>query len=206
MALDALQTQRSVLDEGDGAVLDKLKLHRNRILSGIDALAHQTIGGLRMRVHGDLHLGQVLVVHGDAFIIDFEGEPARPLEERRAKHSPYKDVSGVLRSIDYAMAMAQRTAQSTDSSEKADDARQEIVQRYRASSRQAFLTAYHAATEEIAHDWQHPEGKAAAEVLFSIEKAAYEIMYEIEHRPRWASVPLHGLAELVQALSGKPQR
>jgi len=205
-ALEALQAQRSQLDKSDNAMLDKLQQGRDRILSGIDTLAHQTIGGLRMRVHGDLHLGQVLVVHGDAFIIDFEGEPARPLEERRAKHSPYKDVSGVLRSIDYAMAMAQRTAQSTDSSEKADDARQEIVQSYRALSRQAFLSAYRAVAAEIAHDWQHPEGDVAAEVLFSIEKAAYEIIYEIEHRPRWISVPLTGLAELVLALPGKPQQ
>jgi len=204
-ALDALQTQRSELDESGNAVLDKLQQRCGSIVSHIDDLAHQTIGGLRIRVHGDLHLGQVLVVLGDAYIIDFEGEPARSLEERRAKHSPYKDVSGVLRSIDYAMAMAQRTAQSTDSSEKANEARQEIVQRYRASSRQAFLSAYRSATAGIAHAWQHPEGDAAAVVLFSIEKAAYEIIYEIEHRPRWISVPLEGLAELVETLPGKHQ-
>jgi maltose alpha-D-glucosyltransferase / alpha-amylase len=206
LALDGLQAQRSALDKSDSANLDELQHRRDSILAGIAELARKTIGGLRMRVHGDLHLGQVLVVHGDAFIIDFEGEPARPLEERRAKHSPWKDVTGVLRSIDYATAMAQRTAQSSDSSEKADDARQEIVQRYRALSRQAFLTAYREAAAEVAHDWQHPDGDSAAEILFSIEKAAYEIIYEIEYRPGWISVPLAGLTELVQILSGTPQQ
>jgi maltose alpha-D-glucosyltransferase/alpha-amylase len=80
-------------------------------------------------VHGDLHLGQVLVIKGDAYLIDFEGEPARPLHERRGKHSPYKDVSGVLRSFDYAAAMA-INVHNVDNTAEARSARQRVSDRY----------------------------------------------------------------------------
>ncbi|MNR03226.1 Maltokinase [compost metagenome] len=150
-----------------------------------------------MRVHGDLHLGQVLVVQGDAYLIDFEGEPARPLDERRGKYSPYKDVSGVLRSFDYAAAMAARNAQSVDTSAQAQQARQRVARRYLHGARHAFIEAYGLATASLPHAWEDAEGESAALELFSLEKAAYEIVYEAEHRPSWLAVPLHGLYGLL---------
>ncbi|HDZ56073.1 MAG TPA: maltose alpha-D-glucosyltransferase [Pseudomonas xinjiangensis] len=199
-ALDALGQHKDALNKESRAKVEKLQKQRNSLMKNIDSLAQKTVGGLRIRVHGDLHLGQVLVVQGDAYLIDFEGEPSRPLDERRAKLSPYKDVTGVLRSIDYAVAMARQNAQSTDSSEQADQSRMEIASAYRDASSRAFLEGYRLAAAEVPHVWQQPEGESAALALFSIEKAAYEILYETGHRPTWISVPLTGLAELVQQL------
>jgi maltose alpha-D-glucosyltransferase/alpha-amylase len=167
-------------------------------------LASRVAGGLVMRVHGDLHLGQVLVVGGDAYLIDFEGEPERSLEERRTKHSPYKDVTGVLRSFDYAAALAMRNAQGSDSSEEAAKARQAIASSYLQQSHMAFLRAYRQAAADLSHAWKDEGGEEAALILFGIEKAAYELRYEARYRPDWLEVPLHGLVDLCSPLLEKP--
>lgn len=138
------------------------------------------------------------MVKGDAYLIDFEGEPARPLHERRGKHSPYKDVSGVLRSFDYAAAMALNVqGQGLDHSADTDASRQRVVDRYLTEARQAFIQAYQQATSTLAHDWQDAKGAEAALALFSLEKAAYEVAYEAENRPTWLAVPLRGLHGLL---------
>ncbi|WP_339535147.1 maltose alpha-D-glucosyltransferase [Pseudomonas hunanensis] len=196
-ALDLLAQHRDTLDSDSQALVDDLQQQRDGLAQHIDKLTAQAQGGLLMRVHGDLHLGQVLVVQGDAYLIDFEGEPARPLEERRAKHSPYKDVSGVLRSFDYAAAMILRSASAVDLSEPARQARQRVARQYLHQSRHAFVEAYGLATAAMPHAWQHAEGERAALELFCLEKAAYEITYEAENRPSWLAVPLHGLHGLI---------
>lgn len=196
-ALDLLAQHRDTLDSDSQSLVDDLQQQRDGLAQHIDTLSKQAQGGLLMRVHGDLHLGQVLVVQGDAYLIDFEGEPARPLEERRAKHSPYKDVSGVLRSFDYAAAMILRSASAVDLSEPARQARQRVARQYLHQSRHAFIEAYGLATAAMPHAWQHAEGERAALELFCLEKAAYEITYEAENRPSWLAVPLHGLHGLI---------
>ncbi|TDF82481.1 maltose alpha-D-glucosyltransferase [Pseudomonas sp. H9] len=192
-ALDLLQAHHGKLDSDSQSLVDDLQQQRQDLLAHIETLSEQAQGGLLMRVHGDLHLGQVLVVQGDAYLIDFEGEPARPLDQRRAKHSPYKDVSGVLRSFDYAAAMVLRSASSVDLSDNARQARQRVARRYLHQARQAFVEAYGLATAAMPHAWEHADGERAALELFSLEKAAYEILYEAENRPSWLAVPLHGL-------------
>ncbi|WP_416772933.1 maltose alpha-D-glucosyltransferase [Pseudomonas sp. RHF3.3-3] len=204
-ALQLLEQHQAQLPAADQALVARLVAGKKAILAHVQALAVQAVGGLRIRVHGDLHLGQVLVVQGDAYLIDFEGEPARSLQERRGKHSPYKDVSGVLRSFDYAAAMALDSSHSVDSSEAAQAALTRVTERYLKESRQAFIRAYEQATTSLAHAWQDPAGAQAALALFSLEKAAYEIAYEAQNRPTWLRVPLHGLDRLlseVKTLSG----
>ncbi|MDE1166586.1 MAG: maltose alpha-D-glucosyltransferase [Pseudomonas sp.] len=196
-ALQLLEQRRPELDGEDQGLVDDLLKQRKSLLAHVDKLSKQAVGGLVMRVHGDLHLGQVLVVQGDAYLIDFEGEPARPLEERRGKYSPYKDVSGVLRSFDYAAAMALRNAQSVDVSVDAQQARQRVAKRYLHEARHAFIEAYGLATASLPHAWHDADGERAALELFSLEKAAYEIAYEAENRPSWLAVPLHGLFGLL---------
>ncbi|MBO9548444.1 maltose alpha-D-glucosyltransferase [Pseudomonas sp.] len=196
-ALDLLAQHREHLDTDSQALVDDLQQQRDGLAQHIARLAEQAQGGLLMRVHGDLHLGQVLVVQGDAYLIDFEGEPARPLDERRARHSPYKDVSGVLRSFDYAAAMILRSASAVDLSDPARQARQRVARQYLHQSRHAFVEAYGLATAAMPHAWQQAEGERAALELFCLEKAAYEITYEAENRPSWLAVPLHGLHGLI---------
>ncbi|MBD1589899.1 maltose alpha-D-glucosyltransferase [Pseudomonas typographi] len=197
-ALRLIEQHRGTLPDDARPLVDTVLAQRKALLERIDALAADAVGGLVMRVHGDLHLGQVLVVQSDAYLIDFEGEPARPLEERRGKYSPYKDVSGVLRSFDYAAAMAVRSTQVLDATSGAAQLRAQVAQRYYQDSQQAFLTAYERATAAVPHAWAYPQGAHAAQVLFSLEKAAYEIAYEAENRPAWLAVPLQGLAGLLE--------
>ncbi|MDD0843591.1 maltose alpha-D-glucosyltransferase [Pseudomonas sp. Gutcm_11s] len=201
-ALDALDQGRSRLDDTQARELDGLLQQRNELQRLVRDLASLAAGGVCIRVHGDLHLGQVLVVQGDAYFIDFEGEPSRPLEQRRQRHSPMKDVAGMLRSFDYAAALALRNAQGTDSSEEAQQRRQSLVARYRGEARTAFYDAYRLAAADLPHEWHAREGEGAALALFSLEKAAYEVLYEAAYRPDWLGVPLSGLLELLHQLQG----
>ncbi|MFB4367600.1 MULTISPECIES: putative maltokinase [unclassified Pseudomonas] len=185
---------------------DWLAARHAQILERVDDLARRSAGGIRMRVHGDLHLGQVLVVQGDAYLIDFEGEPTRTLEERRAFYSPLKDVAGMLRSFDYAAAMVTRSAQNNHATPSDEQARRHIAELYRSQARTAFNEAYRLAAADLPHAWHDREGEVAALALFCIEKAAYEIMYEARYRPDWLEVPVQGLIELSNYLLGSGKR
>ncbi|HSC84318.1 MAG TPA: putative maltokinase, partial [Pseudomonas sp.] len=203
-ALAALEGARDALDAPSRGHADWLLERQDSLLALVDRLAQRARGGIRMRVHGDLHLGQVLIVQGDAYLIDFEGEPVRSLEQRRGKSSPLKDVAGMLRSFDYAAAMAMRNAQSADASAEAEQVRQAIVDSYLHQARSAFYDAYRLAAADLPHAWHEREGEGMALALFSMEKAAYEIVYEARYRPGWLDVPLAGLLELSTRLLARP--
>jgi maltose alpha-D-glucosyltransferase/alpha-amylase len=145
------------------------------------------------RYHGDYHLGQVLVSGNDFVIIDFEGEPARSFDERRAKSSPLRDVAGMLRSFNYAHWSALRQgAQSVEELERLEPAARE----WELATRQAFLQGYSsAAGEAVALD----KGLLA---LFELEKALYELRYELNNRVDWAQVPLQGVLTLLNTRPG----
>jgi maltose alpha-D-glucosyltransferase/alpha-amylase len=146
-------------------------------------------------VHGDYHLGQVLVVKDDFHILDFEGEPARSLEERRAKGSPAKDVAGMLRSFDYA-AWAATMRLGELEKESAARALPEAVA-WRNAACAAFLDAYKAEMEGVP-SWPADEEAAQRLMhLFLLEKALYEIRYEAANRPGWLGIPVRGLASVL---------
>jgi maltose alpha-D-glucosyltransferase/alpha-amylase len=117
-----------------------------------------------------------------------------------------KDVAGMIRSFDYAAAMAIRNTQSTDASREADAVRRAVAANYRSQARTAFQEAYRLAAADLPHTWHERDGEVAALALFSLEKAAYEILYEARYRPDWLNVPVQGLVELGQHLLGSAAR
>ncbi len=162
---------------------------RDRIMRGIGKLAEQAVGTARTRVHGDLHLGQVLVAGSEVMIIDFEGEPTRPLDQRRAKDLPLRDVAGVLRSFDYAAAVA--AAETSPAPEASQGQAGDMFERFREAANEAFLRGY----ADVAGNEPGPLLD-----LFLIEKAAYEVRYEAANRPDWVPVPLEGLSRIAARL------
>jgi len=176
-----------------------VQAHRARALELTGELAQGGVGSLATRIHGDLHLGQALVAQGDVIFIDFEGEPARPLSERRARSSPLRDVAGMLRSFDYAAATI-IAAGGAGQDDTVLARKRSIVERFRLNANQAFLGAYQEASSPIAHQWKQTHSERDLLNLFLLEKAAYEICYEAANRPAWLNVPLFGLAQLLSRL------
>lgn len=193
-AVNALRAKADWVDPIQATRAGSLIARRDALAAAIGRLADAGDGAPMTRIHGDLHLGQILVASGDVVFIDFEGEPARPLEERRGKASPLRDVAGVLRSFDYAAAMVGRNEQS--SPHVAGPRRDKFLERFRADAARAFLEAYRASAEEAGLT-------VSPELLdmFLIEKAAYEIAYEAANRPAWIDVPLGGLFALAARLA-----
>ncbi|MBA2246859.1 MAG: phosphotransferase [Chloroflexia bacterium] len=146
-------------------------------------------GSLATRVHGDYHLGQVLRTADDFVIIDFEGEPSRPIELRREKASPLKDVAGMLRSLDYAVATLERAGVAFETA---------TFREWGARASAAFVAAYRASIETGGRMIlpQSAATFAATLDLYLIEKALYEVRYELDNRPDWLEIPLSALEAL----------
>ena len=195
-ALSILAKQKS-LGEEDARVAKELVSQRKELLSHIDNLAEHIVGALRTRIHGDLHLGQVLVAGADVQIIDFEGEPKKPIEERRAKASPLRDVAGLIRSFGYASAHVARNR--TNPGQEGENRAADLLERFRADAQAALLAGY----AEGAGDALPPIDMNLLDLCL-IEKAAYEVGYEIANRPDWLPVPLHGLAALIGRVLAEP--
>jgi maltose alpha-D-glucosyltransferase/alpha-amylase len=177
----------------EAARVDAIQLAevRKALERRIDAEGAKLVAdGLKIRHHGDYHLGQVLLKRNDFIIVDFEGEPARPLEERRAKSSPLRDVAGMFRSFTYARQAAMRQC-SVTSSEDCAKWEPELTA-WEKETRQTFMRVY----DEIARAgglYTSLEQMQPLLTLFEIEKALYEVRYELRNRPDWASIPLRSL-------------
>ncbi|HWX12590.1 MAG TPA: maltose alpha-D-glucosyltransferase [Trinickia sp.] len=205
-ALDLLATELAKpadhLSDDARMAAQSLMEMRERLVPAIEGHVPTDVDALRIRVHGDFHLGQVLIAQADVYLIDFEGEPARSLDERRMKRSPLVDVAGLLRSLSYASAAAQPTLEHAPP--QMADRKRTLYERFRTRGEESFLTGYREAMSRAPEPLVSPEAEAALLDLFLIEKAAYEVRYEAANRPAWLGLPVRGLAALADRLLGAP--
>jgi maltose alpha-D-glucosyltransferase/alpha-amylase len=150
---------------------------------------------VKLRVHGDYHLGQVLKTPDGFVIIDFEGEPARPLAERRRKQPALRDVAGMLRSLSYA---AHAVAFRRPEPERA--AALVALTAWEAQARDAFLAGYlgQVAGSPVPLVPATAEALRSAVAPFELQKAAYELRYELDNRPDWVAIPLAGIRRILE--------
>ena len=223
-AIASAWRHRERLPAASLAQAEALRKQQASLLKRVDAAAARLSGHWRLRIHGDLHLGQVLIAQNDVYFVDFEGEPDRPLAARRSKASPWRDVAGLLRSIDYAahgftepeptaepaagsQAVAEKTSDNVDGSSLALPAAQttrerhaRLLEQFRESARQAFLDGYRKAALDSRPELLDESTDGILLDLALLEKAAYEVCYEAAHRPDWLPIPLQGLARIAEGL------
>ena len=190
----------STADAATVEMADRTVTRADALRARIRELASHGEGALVTRVHGDFHLGQVLVVGGDAFLIDFEGEPAKSMEERRAHSCPIRDVAGMIRSFDYAASSAEIRARAAPG--LGAERQLAALAAFRDIAVTTFRTAYDDVLASSTHPWVSSDAQHTLLDLFLIEKAAYEIRYEVSNRPTWLPIPLGGLDEIATRLLG----
>jgi maltokinase len=181
------EIERMFVDlDPDDAALGPLAGRGQDVRERLQALSHIGSGGRLIRTHGDYHLGQTMLTDRGWVILDFEGEPARSLTERRRKRSPLRDVAGMLRSFAYAASAAEQQRGSP------------APEGWEASVRESFLEGYFEAVDSALL----PHGQdAVARLLsvFELEKAIYELRYELNNRPDWVGIPVAGIERLLEA-------
>ncbi|ACV67337.1 maltose alpha-D-glucosyltransferase [Desulfohalobium retbaense] len=191
-----LHSVRRHLDELPEAIrpqAEALLVNEHLVLERLGGLTAHRVEAQKIRIHGDYHLGQVLYTGEDFWIIDFEGEPARPLSERRLKRSPLRDVAGMLRSFDYAV----HTSLSRQESGVTSAVGRSWTAPWYAAVCRTYLRGYLDQVEDAAFVPRDPEDIWRLLEGFLIEKAVYEVGYEANNRPHWIWLPLGGLLRLL---------
>jgi len=179
------QIERVFLDLPDDERLGPIVHRGEELRDQLRGLA--MIGGIGMaiRVHADLHLGQTLLSDRGWTVLDFEGEPARPLPERRAKHSPLRDVAGLLRSVAYAPLAARLQRGATPPEDWEQRARERFLDGYLDGVDPTLLPATRREVDQLL-------------AIYELEKAVYELNYELGHRPDWVEIPVAGITRLLE--------
>jgi len=198
-----LEQTRSLLPEGVLPLVDALLARRETVSGAVRLAASQVPEGLQTtRIHGDYHLGQVLLHEEDFTIVDLEGEPSRSIEERRHLQSPFKDIAGMVRSFGYAAGVALAARQQLVAH---DAARLNAWARWwQTWTTVSFLHAYRTTAAASPFLPQDAGALESALRLFLLEKVIYEVRYELSHRPTWLHVPLGDLLELVGGSDAVP--
>ncbi|MGN6462293.1 MAG: maltose alpha-D-glucosyltransferase [Pseudolabrys sp.] len=192
------QLSRRTLDSGvtEAESIKELARHHDRVIAYVQSLAEIDPLALKIRHHGDLHLGQILIAKDDAFILDFEGEPQRSLAERRQKAPAARDVAGLVRSIDYAAASA-----ITALGDMPADERRTLADKLGTLRDELTVALWEGYREGLTDQRLWPaeeEGQQELLAFFELEKALYEIEYEIENRPDWLHIPVGGVIRILQ--------
>ncbi len=182
-ALAILEQRLNELAPEAKRLADTVTRARGRLEALLDFTSDGDLGR-KMRTHGDLHLGQILATGDDVRILDFEGEPGRPLTEARRKQSPLRDAAGMLRSFHYAAHTAAREVGRPGDAGRVAEALCEM-----------FLSGYFPAAQPAGRPVDTKTRDAVLD-LFVLEKAVYELLYELNNRPDWVEIPLSGLAAL----------
>jgi maltose alpha-D-glucosyltransferase/alpha-amylase len=192
-SFDLLESRLATLNDPTRAQAEAVLADRTKLLTRFEAVRGLGAAGLRIRIHGDYHLGQVLRTEEDFAILDFEGEPARSVAERRAKHSPLKDVAGMIRSYSYAAyaALFASTLHAPDDLALLEP----WADTWQRGAATAFLREYRAT---IGGTPLSPPETAFSTLLcaFVLDKALYELAYELNNRPDWVRIPLVGILKL----------
>ena len=197
--MNALVTMQSGLPASVQAEAAVVLAERDAILSRFQAVTRHRISAMRIRCHGDYHLGQVLHTGGDFVIIDFEGEPTRSLGERRIKHSPLKDVAGMIRSFHYASHVALHGQTSTVIRSEDVPGLEEWARAWYLWVSAAFLRAYLDLMSDTPVLPPRPEDVAVMLDGYLLQKALYELNYEMNNRPDWLVVPLQGIMQVLES-------
>jgi maltose alpha-D-glucosyltransferase/alpha-amylase len=198
-AFAAIRWARKFQSDSALEAVDLLLRMEKQTIAYIKSLLPATTTVMKTRFHGDLHLGQVIVVQKDVHIIDFEGEPARPLAKRRHKSSPLRDVSSMLRSLDYAAWSA--LLENANLKAAALTKLQPWVADWQSRACTSFIEGYRATIGDCPSFPAEPAVADALTDVFTLEKAFYEICYEATNRPDWLRIPVLGVLRLLQARS-----
>ena len=204
------QSMRSLADQSLGLLQKRLKRFpeevqehaaelltlETEIFNRCRQLVERKIGGMRIRCHGDYHLGQVLYTGKDFVIVDFEGEPSRSLSERRFKRSPLRDVAGMIRSFHYASYST--LLQDQFGTQKQEDDMREWAEVWFHHISRFFIQGY---LEQVKANDFIPQEEGDLKILldtFLLEKAVYELNYELNNRPDWVLIPLRGIKSIIK--------
>ncbi len=194
-ALAGVREHRGQLPETARPAAERLLAEGPAVLDRLGRAPGIRPGALKTRTHGDYHLGQVLRAGNDFVILDFEGEPARPLEERRRKQSPLRDVAGMLRSFDYGAYAG--LFRFTNDRPQDFDRLEPWAALWQAWTSAAFLRAYRDTAAGAPFLPTDPGQLDALLDFFLLDKAFYELLYELNNRPDWVRIPLRGILALL---------
>ena len=196
----SLRQQSEKLSEGVREEASKVVKLEEGLRQRVQLLGGFKISAMRTRIHGDYHLGQVLFTGDDFVIIDFEGEPARPLSERRSKNSPLQDVAGMLRSFHYAAyAPLLGEISSREVTQDRLNALDVWAQYWQTWVSATFLKTYLRTSGSASFVPQSREELAVLLDVYVVTKAVYELGYELNNRPSWLRIPLQSVSKLLEA-------
>jgi maltokinase len=179
------EIERIFLELPDSDALAPIAGRGQDVRERLQALSHIGAGGRVIRTHGDYHLGQTMLADRGWVVLDFEGEPGRPLPERRQKRSPLRDVAGMLRSFSYARAGSELLRGHPPPPDWEERARETFLDGYRQAVDPSLLPPGQEATEKLL-------------AVFELEKAVYELRYELNNRPDWLAIPVAGIVRLLE--------